>query len=351
LEGEQARTPMELACIAQNIELFKLLHSRGARIERRFFFSAAEKLQTEVAHALAALGLCDPDWRSLAAGKTALMAVCSARDHKKAAEVCELLIDRGELDVNLEGDQGKTPMELACTAQNIELIRLLAARGARVEGRLFYSAAEKLQTGVVRALGALGGCDPDWRSPATGRTALMQVCCTRGRLLDFVVETTLALLEAGASTNLEVPRGFPYPSLDEAVLEVFSQGHFGMITGIHGAIPPNRRALHWFLNTPVPAFSRFMAEYWKHARLPAGATEAQVREAKANRLKRLREDAWKRRRHLCLDRALWRKPAPAEVKGEKGSSEAGEVEGLKTAQAPEKKSEKEAEATEDGSTV
>jgi hypothetical protein len=39
----------------------------------------------------------------------------------------------------------------------------------------------------------------------------------------------------------------------------------------------------------------------------------------------LREDAWKRRRHLCLSRALWRKPAvePKKAQGSLTEAQAG----------------------------
>jgi Ankyrin repeats (3 copies)/Ankyrin repeats (many copies) len=73
-------------------------------------------------------------------------------------------------------------------------------------------------------------------------------------------------------------------------------------------IQVKRRYLRWLVLSPDAA--GIPAQYQRDNRLAVtGKDDCQILELRNIRLSLLRADAWKRRRHLCIDRAMWRKPA------------------------------------------
>jgi ankyrin repeat protein len=47
------------------------------------------------------------------------------------ADCAEVLIKKGSADVNVKDKDGTTPLHLACTINNLDLVRLLIAHGAK----------------------------------------------------------------------------------------------------------------------------------------------------------------------------------------------------------------------------
>jgi ankyrin repeat protein len=123
-------------------------------------------------------------------------------------------------------------------------------------------------------------------------------------------ESCLLLLEHGYEVVAQPPPlAFRYPSLDAAlahVLDVF----LCPLLDSGATIPPFRRSLRWTLASAA-VVAKVEEWDWKIGKV---ATAEAATEAREKRVAKLKDDAWKRRRHLCLDRALWRKPAEPEPK-------------------------------------
>jgi uncharacterized protein len=93
---------------------------------------------------------------------------------------------------------------------------------------------------------------------------------------------------------------------------------WGLFTVASRPMPPHRRTLRYLL-TSTSAAQIIQQKGWPS--IGAVKTAEEAREAVTNRQSLLRDDAWRRRRHLCIDRALWRKPEPSEPKRGKGNEE------------------------------
>jgi Ankyrin repeats (3 copies)/Ankyrin repeat len=196
----------------------------------------------------------------------------------------------------------------------------------------------------------------------------------------------LFFLAEGANWKHPVPpRSFPWPSLDEGLAVILRSFIVDLFVSEYRPIPAHRRVLRWLLNSlaarktletesaTAPWKQRDWARTSRYEhygsyddfgrgyrysgdgsdgdddfgdsasssdRVQRGWTPPHsvtknlgpagvVKLKRYARLSALREDAWKRRRHLCLDRALWKKPAAATI----GSGEAAEGEGAKEAKA------------------
>jgi hypothetical protein len=122
------------------------------------------------------------------------------------------------------------------------------------------------------------------------------------------------LIEAGADWKL------PEPLSCDALLKPLTFFLNGLCD-TDKAVPSKRRCIGWAI-TVTKAQDAISESMVGVAFQPTSPDElAAKRDA---RLILLREDAWKRRRHLCLDRALWRKPVVESEKPKEARAGAGE---------------------------
>jgi ankyrin repeat protein len=121
----------------------------------------------------------------------------------------------------------------------------------------------------------------------------------------------------------EPPNAYPYASLDQGIAETLHAFLETLFSSPDAPIEPLPKVIKWAFSSPAV---QEMVEFHRWS-LGGAATSEEDRTAKLDsRLAALREQIWQRRRHLCLDRALWRKRASEETAAEK--SEAGESVGV-----------------------
>jgi ankyrin repeat protein len=129
--------------------------------------------------------------------------------------------------------------------------------------------------------------------------------------------TLVALLEMGASAPALLEE---YPHLENGLAWSVVGYLRPLFSDFRGPIRLHRRVLWWALNSPTVEELRYTSSFSKPANQAVESAKAAL-QAREKRLKPLKDDAWKRRRHLCIDRALWRKPATAAEEG--GAATAG----------------------------
>jgi hypothetical protein len=154
----------------------------------------------------------------------------------------------------------------------------------------------------------------------------------RGANVNFKQQAIVLMVNAGAEVEDRLSRALAqeqgeqdeHITTERTVKETVQPFLEELFTSPSGVVCVQRRALLWALSSPS------VAQMIATGELPTILQVRTVEEAAACRTARLadlREDTWKRRRHLCLDRALWRKQASAVVAEEKrASSGAGETE-------------------------
>jgi Ankyrin repeats (many copies) len=131
----------------------------------------------------------------------------------------------------------------------------------------------------------------------------------------FLFDSMIALVEHGAKISVDGPAEYyPYPSLEIGVSRNIITHLDGMFWMNWCCFKPNRRTLHLILTSPL--LHDMLDELGiENRREMAGWTLTPGPDADERRqaligmkLRPLKDDAWKRRRHLCIDRALWKKP-------------------------------------------
>jgi uncharacterized protein len=188
---------------------------------------------------------------------------------------------RGIVDIVLEARNryGFTPLLIAATNGNDEGLALLMAEGA------------DLTALAERGLNAL-------RCASRGHG--------HGTTVRMLIETGCFDINEDPEIDREVAWALKYKYLP------------GLFSSSNTPIDPERRVLQWVVRSPtVSSFVRS----GKIPPMPAARDEKEAAEVTAMRLKPLKDDAWKRRRHLCIDRALWQKPAPAVAQTDKPAPE------------------------------
>jgi Ankyrin repeats (3 copies) len=248
--------------------------------------------------------------------------------------VLQLLNHGATVDVG--NDEGETPFLKACASGALEVVKLLLQRGSQGLVAHTTSGENCLHFAAKRApfnsylVTFLLECTPqkfiDERS-ADGYSPLMKALGPHDLsgydededemddVLDGISEIVVAFIEKGARLDYPLPADFEWSSMDWALASAL-RPYLGVTKA--GAMPSHRRTLHWALQSPSVA-RRVSLQYARGAERTAEECCA----VKTGRLSVLRGDAWRRRRHLCLDRALWRKPEPSEPKKANAGAGAG----------------------------
>jgi ankyrin repeat protein len=246
----------------------------------------------------------DPDAKDVR-GHTPLMMT----SFYKQNEAMKFLLSTGRVNVNATDGVGVTALYLAVGGErNPETIRLLLAAGA--DSRLLcygQSAAEKAcrmkDLPVLRMLLAPARSE-DWAGE-WGR-----------RLMDAAADGEhegcfFMIIEA-------VP--FAYLELHDATI---ASGLESFVDGLRGStepIQPQHRVLWWTLLSPAVANLPVM----KAAPPLTAATVEEANSITAARLQPLRDDAWKRRRHLTIARDAWKRGYRPGKKGGREDEDGGE---------------------------
>jgi hypothetical protein len=147
-----------------------------------------------------------------------------------------------------------------------------------------------------------------------GLSALMQACIIGDLYVGAQAkENVICLIEGGCTLGADVPQGYRYPSVDEAIFRALSEfvKQAFVVNPSSEPIPARRRTLRWALTSESVERALPVLTTSTSAKDSKEVSSKEIDEMRKTRLSLLREDAWKRRRHLCLDRALWRKPATA----------------------------------------
>jgi ankyrin repeat protein len=164
------------------------------------------------------------------------------------------LLANAGADLDLKANDGSTPLHVAVSTDNAAAVDLLRRCGVRIDAR------------------DNSGRTPLCIAASRGNSTVCDNLFGAGARLDKVL--SLLIWERNRST--------PIPFLTRTLYSLMK-------------LPPANGVVRW---APPSVESR----------TPEG-----LRRLLDIRLGALRAVAWKRRRHLCLDRALWRKPAAASV--------------------------------------
>jgi hypothetical protein len=102
------------------------------------------------------------------------------------------------------------------------------------------------------------------------------------------------------------PADFPFHTV-EAGIVIATLGYMHNLFKSLDPIAPNRKLIRWALGNEKVQEAR--GSLLAAASAGEASTDDDRREIINTRLSYLREDAWARKRHLCIDRALWKKGA------------------------------------------
>jgi Ankyrin repeats (3 copies) len=341
-------TPLMLAA-EQDPTTVRLLVEKGASLSkqdshgRNAFYRACRASQEEAALILLEAG---SDFNTMDKdGFSGIHLSCS----KDLLQVTRRLVEKGA-DLNAKAQNtdstmtspGDTCLMLAASGRcrgaqaetRIKLVRYILEQGVPVDDK-----NENGQTPIFQAYGKVleplleAGADINLRDD-WDETALESHL---GRSSGGDVGSVVALIEWGS----HIPRGIAdtYLALTledgpEDVEGVAPQPSYlkSVFSCAERLIPPHRRTL-WYAMTSSQVVDRVFKpsetgqkpqRKQGYPPLPSVVSAEAAAEGKARRLARLKNDAWRRRRHLCMDRALWRKPAAAtEMSAGEGSGTAG----------------------------
>jgi ankyrin repeat protein len=308
-------TPLHVACGKGNLGVVKALLEHGASVN-----SLNERGEAP-AYSAALKGHADTFFELVRAG-------CELHDEGLLAVACiganarivRHLLENGHADmVNVKDhdSSGWTPLHVACSQLSLECAELLLDFGADID-----TEDEDGQTPIATLIGSIperdgGADDPDdddddedfddgeFRAELRESPQFLA-----GRKL------IISLIERGCSLSFsgEIDGRDPDGALTTAIRYFVSR--LSLIMNV--PIPPHRRAIRWALSVGAIWYMRDLVRelhghrigyYYWYVKTPEEAAEL-----KEKRLKSLKDDAWKRRRHLCIDRALWRKPTASEPK-------------------------------------
>jgi Ankyrin repeats (3 copies) len=321
LEGPVRMSPAQLAAAKGKPKALCALISRGADVNRAPLDSHGNPPLSHAAyHSPACVPIllqagADPNIRGTHTGSRPLHNA-SLRGHD---ETIELLLDYGA-EIDIANYKEEIPFFKASASGKPSAVQLLLDRGSQGlaahtitrENCLHFAADnhrtnpdlvkfllqripeelidEKAEDGYTPTMKALGPHEVDDFESIEGVVAL-------------TAELVVPFIEKGAKLNRPFPAFHLWHSMDKH-LSVALEPYLDRIK--RGPIPCDRRTLHWAVRSPSVAERRTSLNY------TAGAEKAaeELSAVRDERLSLLRENAWRRRRHLCLDRALWRKPAP-----------------------------------------
>ena len=134
LQNEDGDSPFTYACRSGDCEIMKLLLDHGASIEPADSLCLSPLMAAVISERYSAIKLlldrgADIDQLSWSAiGLASALRYC-ARYGK--TETAALLLDRGA-NIDIEDDEGETPLKMAIQSQKIEMVKLLVERGANV---------------------------------------------------------------------------------------------------------------------------------------------------------------------------------------------------------------------------
>jgi ankyrin repeat protein len=249
-------------------------------------------------------------------GSTALAVACYAREWG----IARILIDAGA-DVDAADKRGRSPIFAALEVEDYSLCQLLLGRGCRVDIKAKDGLTPVLLamrtfpdvTTVFRML--VLGADPNVRAD-DGWSALMTAVKFKWKY------DCLEMLRYSGSTDFNVPfppedverLDIPWATLDEGLAQVLSPYLKELFDASSRApITLSRPALHWALTSPAAGAIAATCL----AGVGSGTTRSLRNRNDATRrelrLAPLQNDAWKRRRHLCIAMAA-KKPEASEAK-------------------------------------
>jgi ankyrin repeat protein len=271
---------------------------------------ALEHMNEEAAYKLLAAGadINAPD----VVGMPPLHSACV----RNRAKTVEFILKQQGLDSSATNGSGSNALHLAASCLHADVVRLLlSARNAD------NSASFDLES-----------------QDGDDNTALSRLCLRPLPPIEYRIrlsETAIALIEAGSIVDPVVrPRTFTqFDTLFEDIITALLYPHSTCLEpDMSSPLPPYRRTLRLITTMyPVGWFTRrrvsLQARTWsadaqeredrliESSRQATESKEEQgAREKAVNaRLSLLREDAWKRRRHLCLGRAPLGKPAASKA--------------------------------------
>jgi ankyrin repeat protein len=211
----------------------------------------------------------------------------AASQGKSSSAIFAYLVNHafhGHLD---ETDElGDTALQIACSHANFEYARMLILAGADVDA------------------GWHG--DNVWSLPPP-------FTLIRDRLQELAAQDCLAtLIKYGWQSVHHDPEDPEYAERVESWRRAAIADLLVELVGPPGTgMKPYRRLLNGLLRTSL--LDDAILEGGRDLIGAATASEQAAR-MREDKLRLIKDEAWERRRHLCLDRALWRKPVPSEPK-------------------------------------
>jgi ankyrin repeat protein len=239
-------------------------------------------------------------------GDTALMETCYSLKFNQS--LLKTLLAHPDIKPTMKNHLGEDALRESCYCGNATAINALLDTGAfdiSNNGDKNDRLAQLLEGWVMEASEEdLIGTGDFTEEEAERRRSQQPAYC----------EAAVALIEAGVRTQKHVCPDISGECLLTGALKPF----ISRLGDSDLPIPPYRRTLRCLLTMPeeveTMSFSMEIVD-----------DDTDAIEGRRVRLESLRENAWKRRRHLCLDRALWRKPAsePKKARGSETQAKAG----------------------------
>jgi ankyrin repeat protein len=236
--------------------------------------------------------------------------------------VCSLLDAGGDTLLDTTDSVGSGPLHQACQSGKIDIVRYLLGFPASIVdidlknkrgATPLYSAALNRHVEIVRLLLDTGSVDVEAQ---IDRRTLLQAASARDHTLESkpgTPQVVVSLIEAGCRLDRANPPSSLSSLHRDLVYSLRPLLEDWFRTGTSAPIPPHRRTLRWACtSTAVEEALPGLRGGTDGSAFVAEKSAAELLAEREARLEPLRDDAWKRRRHLCLDRALWRKPAAME---------------------------------------
>jgi Ankyrin repeats (3 copies) len=301
--------PLNFAAFHDRVRAVRVLISRGANIAGRGEYG------DEVLHHAASGGYsCIPLLLAAgasvdAAGQDGRRPLHAAASNAKYGDKAARLLYEAGADPMARDDQGQTHLHIACQTQQRGVVAFLLQQQE-------VDLDQKDNQGLTPAAAFAGviGQERDDEILAmlldtreVDPTLPLSIECFYSPGMVGGSVASILLLEAGADADRATGQ-HGKESLVASLSQLFDHLY---LRPKSSPIAPCRRALSWILSVDDATLEAALLPLPSSMGVEVESIE-QLREARESRLSQLRGDAWKRRRHLCLDRALWRKPAATE---------------------------------------
>jgi ankyrin repeat protein len=306
ITDEMDRTPLIVACAAGKEECAALLaaggfdvdHATSFERESALHFAAREGL-LRVVFTLLKMG-CLPSQKTLA-GKNCLMFAAKGGSVGATRIFLEIGFKKALEEKDL---QGRTSLHHAAAGLHPATVSLLIEAGADIEAR-FKGRCRAIHCALDRfGLADVDDDDEIWHDANSDPRA------------EEKMQTLIKLIEMGCELDFDQPGGFRDGAFEADLANALAPFLQEVALLPSGPIKPFRRLLRWGLDSGRIEETAEDEDFPLQGAAKSAEEAAEMKEA---RLSELKDDAWKRRRHLCIDRALWRKPAaPSEAKKAKG---------------------------------